>query len=319
MNKINNLYTRRDMLAMGAGLAAGTLPGLSLAQGAAKPLLSRKIPKTGELLPVIGLGTAIIFDIGNDPAARAERRNVLQTLFDHGARLVDTAPSYGAAEGVVGDLLETMKARDRAFLATKFRAPGRDGAIAEMRESQRLLRTQKFDLMQRHNIGFVREPEAAEHFALMREWKTQGICRYTGVTHSQDQDRAIPRLITILQKEKLDFIQINYSMAERGVEQDLLAAAADTGTAVLCNLPFARGVLFRAVQGKPLPDWAREFGAVSWAQFFLKYLIAHPAINAVMPGTDKVEYMLDNLDAARGVLPDNAMRRRMAAHIDTLL
>ena len=159
----------------------------------------------------------------------------------------------------------------------------------------------------------------ASQLAIVREWKQQGHFRYIGVTHSQDQPRANDRLIEIMQQEKIDFIQVNYSMAERSVEDRLLTAAADTGTAVLCNLPFARNRLFGAVRGKTLPDWAKEFGAVTWGQFFLKYLLGHSAVNAVMPGTDKVEYMLDNLDAGRGLLPDSAMRRRMAAHIDTLL
>lgn len=320
MNKINNLYTRRDVLTMGAGFAAAaTLPGLSLAQGAAKPLLSRKIPKSGELLPVIGLGTAIIFDIADDSTQRAERARVIRTLLDGGAKLIDTAPSYGSAESVVGDLLADLKVRDQTFLATKVRANDNAAFTAQMKTSQQRLRTPKFDLMQLHNVGFLDRGMVASQLAIVREWKQQGHFRYIGVTHSQRQEDANARLIEIMQQEKIDFIQINYSMAERSVEDRLLAAAADTGTALLCNLPYGRGRLFRAVKGKPLPDWAKEFGAASWGQFFLKYLIGHPAVNAVIPGTDKVEYMLDNLDAGRGALPDAAMRKRMAAFIDPLL
>jgi aryl-alcohol dehydrogenase-like predicted oxidoreductase len=319
MFKINNLYTRREILTLGAGLAASTLPGMALAQATAKPLITRAIPKTKEMLPVIGLGTAIIFDIHNDAAQRAERAKVINTFLAGGARLIDTAPSYGSAESVVGDLLAELKVRDQVFLATKVRSNDNNTFVAQMKESQQRLRSPKFDLMQMHNVGFLDRGMVASQLALVREWKQQGHFRYIGVTHSQDQPRANDRLIEIMQQEKIDFIQVNYSMAERSVEDRLLAAAADTGTAVLCNLPFARNRLFGAVRGQTLPDWAKEFGAVTWGQFFLKYLLGHSAVNAVMPGTDKVEYMLDNLDAGRGMLPDAAMRKRMAAHIDTLL
>jgi aryl-alcohol dehydrogenase-like predicted oxidoreductase len=315
------LFTRREVLAMTAGLGAASALGIAPARAAtapAQPVLTRPIPRTGERLAVVGLGTAIVFDIGDDAAPRAERRAVIETLLAGGARLIDTAPSYGAAESVVGDLLADLKARDKAFVATKVRAAGRDRAIAEMQQSQRRLRTEKIDLMQIHNVGFVGRGEIAEQLALLREWKARGVFRYIGVTHSQSQARANDRLIEILRTEKLDFIQVNYSMAERSVEERLLPAAADTGTAVLVNLPFARARLFRAVRGRPLPPWAAEFDAATWGQFFLKYILASEAVNAVIPGTDKPEYMVDNLNAGRGRLPDAAMRRRMTGHIDAL-
>jgi len=304
------------MLALGASLAAGTFPGMSAAQSAAKPLLARAIPKSKEMLPVIGLGTAIIFDIDSDAEKRAERTQVIRTLLDGGARLIDTAPSYGSAEAVVGDLLATAKVRDRVFLATKVRSNNNEAFVAQMKQSQQRLHSPKIDLMQMHNVGFLDKNMVASQLAIVREWKQQGHFRYIGVTHSQDQERANERLIEIMQQDKLDFIQVNYSMAERSVESRLLAAAADTGTALLCNLPFGRGQLFRAVRGKTLPDWATEFDATTWGQFFLKYLLANPAVNAVIPGTDKVEYMIDNLNAGRGRLPDAAMRKRMVAFID---
>ncbi len=318
MNKINKLYTRREMLALGAGLAASTLPGISLAQASAQPLLARPIPKSKELLPVIGLGTAIIFDIDDDQAKRAERSKVIQTLLAGGAKLIDTAPSYGTAEPVVGDLLANMKVRDQVFLATKVRSNNNDSFVAQMKRSQQRLHTQKIDLMQMHNVGFLDHNQVASQLAIVREWKQQGLFRYIGVTHSQRQEEANDRLIEIMQQDKLDFIQVNYSMAERSVEERLLSAAADTGTALLCNLPFGRGQLFRATRGKTLPVWAAEFDATSWAQFFLKYLLSHTAVNAVIPGTDKVEYMVDNLNAGRGRLPDASMRKKMAAFVDAL-
>lgn len=314
-------FTRREALAMTAALGAAAalrIAPAGAAAASAKPLLARPIPRTGERLPVVGLGTAIVFDIGSDAAQRAERRRVIETLLAGGARLIDTAPSYGAAEDVVGDLLAGMKARDRVFLATKVRVVGRDRAAAEMEQSLRRLRTPKLDLMQIHNVGFADRGEVAQQLALLREWKDRGVFRYIGVTHSQSQARANDALIELMRREKLDFIQVNYSMAERSVEQRLLPAAAATGTAVLVNLPFARARLFRAVRGKPVPAWAAEFDASTWGQFFLKYLLASEAVNAVIPGTDKPEYMVDNLNAGRGRLPDAAMRRKMVEFIDSL-
>jgi len=313
------LYSRREILALGAALgAAGVLPACAQTPAAKPSLLTRPIPRTGERLGVVGMGTQFVLDIGDDPIKRKERIGVIRTLLEGGGRVIDTAPSYKNAESTLGDLLTEMNARDKVFLSTKFRAKGRDGATREMKESLRQLRTGKVDLMLRHNIGFVERREASDHLALAREWKQAGLCRYLGVTHSADQPKANPRLIEMLQQEKLDFIQVNYSLAERSVEDKLLAVARETGTAVMCNLPFGRGQLFRAVKGKPLPEWAKEFDAQSWAQFFLKYMLGHEAVNVVIPGTDRVEYMVDNLNAGRTRLPDAAMRKKMAAHIDSL-
>jgi len=311
------LFSRREVLALGAGFGAAAL-GIVPAGAADTPVLTRPIPRTGERLAVVGLGTAIIFDIGDDAARRAERRSVIQTLLESGARVIDTAPSYGTAESVVGDLLAEMKVRDKVFVATKVRAAGRERAVAEMQQSQRRLRTENIDLMQIHNVGFVDRNETAAQLALLREWKDRGVFRYLGVTHSQDQQRANDRLMELMRSEKLDFLQINYSMAERSVEQRLLAVAAETGTAVLVNLPFARGRLFRAVRGKQVPEWAAEFDAPTWGQFFLKYILASEAVTCVLPGTDKPEYMVDNLNAGRGRLPSAAMRRKMVEFFDSL-
>ena len=314
MNSLNLQFKRRDWLKLSLVSAVTGFNSLTFAQS--NPVLTRAIPRTGEKLPVIGIGTAIVFDIGNDAEQRADRTKVIHTLLDGGARMIDTAPSYGSAETVVGDLLSAMKVRERVFLATKVRENSNDAFTAQMKTSQQRLRSEKFDLMQMHNVGFNERKQFASQLAILREWKQQGVFRYIGVTHSQDQSRANERLIEMLRTEKLDFIQVNYSMAERSVEEKLLAVAADTGTAVLCNLPFARGALFRAVRGNAVPDWAKaEFDAPTWGQFFLKYMLAQPAINAVLPGTDKPEYMIDNLAAARTRLPDAAQRKRMVALI----
>src|SRR5689334_20666662 len=235
--------TRRDVLKLGAGLGAAAL-GVVPVHAQEKPVLARKIPRSGEMLPVVGLGTAIVFDIGNDAGKRGERTKVIQTLLDGGARVIDTAPSYGTAESVVGDLLAETKLRDKVFLATKTRVGGRDRVIAELQQSQRRLHSEKIDLIQIHNVGFADKSEVASQLALLREWKSRGVYRYIGVTHSQSQESANERLVEMLRAEKLDFMQVNYSMAERSVEQRLLAVAVDTGTAILVNLPFARARLF---------------------------------------------------------------------------
>jgi aryl-alcohol dehydrogenase-like predicted oxidoreductase len=307
--------TLKTLTAVTAGAALSSVaPQIASAQD--KPaLLTRAIARTGEKLAVVGLGTQFVLDVGDDLDKRKVRLNMIRTLLDSGGSVIDTAPSYGPAEAQLGSMLDEMKARDRVFLSTKFRVSGREGAINETRESLKKLRTQKLEVLLRHNIGFVPKAEADMHLAVAREWKAQGMCRYIGVTHSQDQAKANDRLIEMLRTEKLDFIQVNYSMAERSVEDKLLAVAADTGTAVMCNLPYARGALFRAVQGKPVPEWAREFDAPTWGQFFLKYLIAHPAINVVIPGTDRVEHMQDNIEAGRTRLPNAAQRKRMVEFI----
>ncbi len=302
-------FTRRAFLRAGLAASAAALPIRSVhAEGS---LLTRKIPKSGELLACVGIGTAIVFDIGDDAAKRAERAAVVRALIDGGARLIDTAPSYGSAEDVVGDLLAQMNVRERIFLATKVRVTDRDATFAEMRRSLSRLRTDKVDLIQLHN---PRDPKT--DLRALREWREQGHARYIGITNSQVS--TYPALAEIVQREKPDFLQVSYSLAERSAEEHLLAVAADTGTAVLTALPFGRGQLFRAVRGKPLPDWAAEIDATSWAQVFLKYLLSNPAINGVIPGTDRADYMTDNLKAGRGRLPDAPMRRKIVAFWDSI-
>lgn len=300
----DRLFSRRDVLALAAGIGAAAALPIGSSFAASAPVLTRPIPRTGERLPVVGLGTAIVFDIGEDAARRAERRAVIQALIDGGAKLIDTAPSYETAESVLGDLLAAMGARERVFLATKVRATGRDESIAEMQQSLRRLRTGKVDLIQLHNVN-----DGATDLRPLKEWRDRGHARYIGITHFVAG--AYDRLAEVMRREKPDFVQLNYSLAERSAEERLLPLAADTGTAVLVNLPFGRGKLFSAVRGRALPDWAKEFDATTWAQFFLKFLISHPAVTCVMPGTDKPEYMLDNLDAGRGRLPDAALQRKM--------
>ena len=306
------LFSRRDVLALSAAIAAAA--ALRPA-AAASPLLMRPIPRTGERLASVGLGTAIVFDIGEDAARRAVQSAVLSALVEGGASVVDTAPSYGTAESVVGDLVVALGIRKRIFLATKVRVAPRAAAAAEMQASLRHLKTDRIDLMQIHNAS-ADLAAMADQLALLREWQARGVIRYVGVTHSQES--ANERLVALVEREKLDFVQLNYSLGERGAEARLLPAAAATGTAVLVNLPFGRGRLFGAVRSRALPAWAAEFDAASWAQFFLKYLLANEAVSCVIPGMDRVEYVADNLAAARGRLPDAAQRRKMVALWESL-
>ena len=307
-------FSRRRVLAAGAGAALATvLARFPRAAWAAEELLrTRPIPHSGEPLPIVGIGTAIIFDFENDPVKYAERRQVIQTLVAGGGSLIDTAHSYGRAEDRVGDLVADLGVRDKLFLATKFSYNSqRAAATASMQASLRRLKTNRVDLMQAWNVG-----DEKYDFGLLREWKQQGLCRYVGMTTSFV--RQYDAIAKVLAREKPDFFQVNYSFGDRGAENVLLPAARDAGAAVLDNLPFGRNSLFRKAGSRPLPDFAAEFGAGTWAQFFLKFILSHPAVTAVIPGTDKPEYVLDNLLAGRGSLPDATMRTRIVRFWDSL-
>lgn len=303
--------TRRETLAFAAaaGLTA-SLPTSALAQS--NGLLSRKIPSSGEMLPVVGIGTAIIFDFDKDDKTKLdERAEVLKALVAGGGRLVDTAPSYGKAEDRLGDLFAMTGLRERIFLAGKVRVASRDDTIAEMKASFAKMKIDRIDLMQLHNVR-----DANQHLDLLREWKKSGLCKYIGITSSFDRDYGAVE--QVLKREKPDFFQIDYSMVDRNSEERLIPAAADAGCAILTNLPFGRGKFFQKVAGKPLPDFAKEIDVTSWAQYGLKWLLGNPAINGVIPGTDKPQYMVDNLKAGMGRMPDAAMRKRMLDHFEQM-
>jgi aryl-alcohol dehydrogenase-like predicted oxidoreductase len=300
--------SRRRTLAVciGAG-AAPFVPGwnsLARAQAAPAALATRPIPRTGEALPVIGLGTANSWDVGNSPGERSALAAVIRNLVAAGGKLIDTAPSYGRAETVIGDVVAEAGLRRSVFLATKLEYYDRATGPAEMHESLRRLRTDTVDLMQLHN---VRDPQ--QDLAMLREWKSQGLCRYTGITTTFHGD--FDAAEAILRREKPDFLEIDYSLEDREAEKRLIPTAAEVGAAVLTALPFGRGRLFRAVQERPLPDWAREFGAATWGQFFIKYLLGNPAVTAVIPGTTNPTHMEENLAAGRSRVPDAAEQRRM--------
>ena len=293
-----------------AAVGATADGGGRAAAGAANaaPIMTRKIPSSGAALPVIGVGTWQVFDAGASAAERAPLALVLETLFAGGGSVVDSSPMYGRAEGVAGDLLAAAKTRDKAFIATKVWTRGRAEGVAQMERSFALFKTDKIDLMQVHNLL-----DCETHLQTLRGWKAEGRIGYIGVTHYTSS--AYGELEAVLRKEKLDFVQLNYAMDDRAAEKVLLPRAADRGIAVLVNRPFGGGGLLRTLKGRALPVWAAEIGCTSWAQILLKFIISHPAVTCAIPGTAKPEHMLDNLDAGRGVLPDAALREKMAAAI----
>jgi diketogulonate reductase-like aldo/keto reductase len=274
-------------------------------------MLKRPIPRSGEMLPAVGVGTWQTFDVGADAGARAELKEVVRLLAEGGGSVIDSSPMYGRAEGVVGDLGAELKLRRKLFFATKVWTTGRESGIRQMETSFRLMRTERMDLMQVHNLQDV-----SIHAKTLREWKDAGRIRYAGITHYHSG--AYGEIERLVKSRQWDFAQFNYSMAEREAEARLLGACADSGTAVIVNRPFSHAALFPRVRGKALPAWAAEFDCASWAQFFLKYLLAHPAVTCVIPGTGRVAHLRDNLQAGRGRLPDAATRRRMLEYLERL-
>ncbi len=297
--------------AAGVMLAAGAADGGPAAAASAGPLIARAIPKTGEALPVVGLGTWQTFDVGGDKDALKQRREVLATLFDGGGKVVDSSPMYGRAEAVVGELLAGMGRRADAFVATKVWTRGRDDGVRQMQSSAAKLRAPVIDLMQVHNLVDV-----WTHLDTLAGWKKEGRVRYVGITHYTSS--ALDDLMAVMAKTPVDFVQFAYSIGVREPEQRMLAFAEEKGVAVLVNRPFEAGDMFGRVRGKPLPEWAAEFDCASWGQFFLKYLLGHPAVTCVIPGTAKPRHMADNLGAGRGRLPDAKMRRKMAEFWDKM-
>jgi aryl-alcohol dehydrogenase-like predicted oxidoreductase len=275
------------------------------AQGTA--MQSRPIPRTGERLPIVGVGTWQTFDVGPKAPERAELAEVLRRFAALGGRVVDSSPMYGQAERVVGDLTGELGLREKVFLATKVWTSGRDAGIRQMENSIKLMRAGTMDLMQVHNLLDV-----ATHAATLRDWKAAGRVRYIGITHYHAGAHA--DLERLLGTREWDFAQFNYSLAEPEAEARLLPACAELGVAVIVNRPFAEGALFRRVKGKELPPWAAEIGCASWAQFFLKWIVSHPAVTCAIPGTSRVAHLEDNLKAGIGRLPDAAMRKRMAQY-----
>ena len=298
-----NKWNRREFIAAGAALSA--LPGATFATESSG-MLTRVIPATGEPLPVIGLGTYDVFDVESTAAEIATRKDITQTLVKAGGSLLDTSPMYDRSEQVIGDVITSGVDRGKLFLATKVWTDGRDAGIAQMNRSAELMNSDVIDLMQVHNLR-----DTAVHMKSIRELQEQGRIRYNGLTHyTANAHDALARDMT---EHEPQFIQINHSLGEREAENRVLPLAQDLGIAVLINRPYQAGRLFRFVSGKELPDFARDF-ADSWGQFFLKFIVSHPAVTCVIPATSKPHHMADNLGAGFGNMPDAAMRKRMAEY-----
>ncbi|MEO1202312.1 MAG: aldo/keto reductase [Pseudomonadota bacterium] len=300
------LWNRREVLA--AAGAASLLPATTLADD--MTMLTRAIPADGEQLPVIGLGTYSVLDVESTPENIASRKAIVDLLVDSGGSLIDTSPMYKRSEAVIGDIFEAGVDRDDTFIATKVWTDGEEAGREQMQRSADLMNTETIDLMQVHNLR-----DTAIHMKTIREWQEKGKIRYSGLTHYRAD--ALDALETEMRRHKPDFIQINYSLGEREADRRLLPLAADMGIGVLVNRPYQGGVLFRSVRNRELPGWASEF-AESWGQFFLKYIISHPAVSCVIPATSKVHHMEDNLRAGFGAMPDAATRRRMVELIEAI-
>ena len=313
MSRKSNLFTRRDMLKISAGAGAGlALGNWSVFAQNSQPtnLIQRAIPSSGERLPIVGVGTARRYNVGPSAEERAPLKEVLRRIPELGGKLVDTAPSYGTAETVVGDLVRDIGNRDKLFIATKVRKQDLADAKREIEESFKLLHTDKIDLIEVHNLVGINDV-----LPVLREMKAAGRIRYVGVSTSND--RQYPDFIKMMEKEDLDFIQVDYAITNRTAAERILPLARDRGMAVLINLPYSRGRVFQRAGDRAIPDWATDY-AESWGQFFLKYILANPAVTCVIPGTAKIKYLEDNLGAARGPMPDAAMQKRMEQFYDAL-
>jgi diketogulonate reductase-like aldo/keto reductase len=307
--------TRREAAKLIGATAAGLLlpvrPLRAQTKGESLEMLTRAIPATGEKLPVIGLGTARVFDVDLRPEIEEQLGDVLSRLVKMGASVVDSSPMYGRSEEVIGSLATKLGLGEKLFLATKVWTRGKQAGIDSMERSFVRLQTKRINLMQVHNLVDV-----ATQIATMRDWKAQGRFRYIGVTHYESG--AFPEVEKVLRSEKIDFLQINYSIMEREAEQRILPLAQERGVAVLVNRPFGGGDLFSRVRAMALPDWVAEFDCRSWAQFFLKWIVACPAVTCTIPATDNAQHLKDNMEAGRGRFPTAKQRQQMLELVSAL-
>ena len=314
------MVSRRDCLKVSlmAG-AAGLLPVQLLQAAHHKGIIKRAIPKAGEELPVVGLGSSASFRQVAESNDVSPVRDVIKALLDNGGTVFDTAPSYGASEEVAGRIVQDLGAKDRVFWATKLNVVPRGGRTADPAAAQRQLE-QSFehigkdpiDLVQVHNLADV-----PTQMGLLKEYKEEGRLRYIGVTYTGDAGR-YPEMVEVMRNEPIDFIGIDYAIDNRNAAELVFPVAQERGIAVMVYLPFGRSRLWSRVAGQEVPEWAADIGASSWAQFFIKYAAAHPAVTVVTPATSKAHHMLDNLGAAMGELPDAAMQKRMTEFVDAL-
>ena len=293
-------------LALGIGGRAAAA-GTSTIAGPA----TRAIPKSGEALPVIGMGSWITFDVGRDQGARDQRVEVLRAFFEAGGAMIDSSPMYGTSEDVIGHALERLEDKASLFSATKVWTPSARRGPEQMEASRRLWAVDRFDLLQVHNLV-----EWEGHLETLKAWKAEGRVRYIGITTSHGRRHAA--FERLMATEPLDFVQFTYNVVDREAERRLLPLAAERGQAVIVNRPFRRGALFDAFARKPLPGWAAEIDCANWAQVFLKFVVSHPAVTCAIPATSRVDHMRENMGAAYGRLPDPKLRQRMIADIEAL-
>ncbi len=294
------------MQQLSALAALPLLPDISFLQN---QVMIKRTTSTGEQIPVVGLGTWQTFDVGENSTATNLLKEVLTTLLEKGGSVVDSSPMYGRSEKVVGDLSTELKINDKLFIATKVWTTGKEQGIKQMNESFQLLGRKQLDLMQIHNLVDWRT-----HLVTLRDWKAQEKVRYIGITHYTES--AYDQVEQIMKREPIDFLQINYSLLSRKAEERLFPLAQEKKISVLINRPFEEGALFSRVRGKTLPDWAKEFDCSSWGQFFLKFILSHPAVTCVIPGTSKPHHMADNAMAGVGKLPNADHRKKMITFLN---
>lgn len=302
---------RRKMLQISGSMLALQLPIFAncKAPDQTMKIIERTIPGTSESVPVVGMGTWQTFDIGNNSSERENIKAVLRTFVDKGGTVIDSSPMYGRSEEVVGDLAAELDVLQELFMATKVWTRGEQAGIRQMQQSMREMRSDPMDLMQVHNLV-----DFQTHIKTLRRWKAEGKIRYLGITHYTDS--AHDDLARLIRSEDLDFIQVNYSINDRHADERLLPLARDRGVAVLVNRPYSGGSLFGRVKGKSLPDWATDYDIQSWGQFFLKFIISHPAVTCAIPATSKVHHMEDNMGASYGRLPDEGARNEMVRYFE---
>ena len=310
MSKTRNLGRREFAVAVAASAAMLPIAGLPVSASPAS-ISKRPIPASGELIPILGMGTWITFNVGPSERLRKARAHVLQSFFDHGGAMVDSSPMYGSSEEVIGYCLKRVSGPDRLFSATKVWTPVDDHGVEQMETSERLWGETPFDLLQVHNLL-----NWETHLETLKSWKAEKRVRYIGITTSHGRRHG--DFADLMRTQPLDFAQFTYNILDREAEDRLLPLAADQGIAIIVNRPFRRGGAFEHVAGHPVPDWATEFGADTWARFFLKFVLSHPAVTCAIPATSKVDHMVENMAAARGPMPDAAMRQRMINHIERL-
>ena len=302
--------TRRVVLTAGIALAAATVPRLSPRAQPVQPI-TRRIPSTGELIPAMGLGTWITFNVGNDPVLRDECATVMAAFFEGGGRMIDSSPMYGSSQPTVGYGLKKLRSPQALFSAEKVWTSNPSSGPAQIERSRAFWGVPKFDLLQVHNLL-----SWEEHLKTLLAMKAAGQVRYVGITTSEGRRHDL--IEEIMRTQPIDFVQVTYNVVDREIEERILPLAQDRGIGVIVNRPFQEGHLVRQLVRHPLPKWVGETGASNWAQFILKFILSHPAVTCAIPATTRVDHVRENLTAATGMLPEEALRQRMAAYVQDL-